>query len=75
MNKLTLLLFCAFFSTTGFSQIQFNATIEPAFGAETVLMPPSPLKSQVIFILRRYEKIIEHTLNVSGKCDFLFSEP
>lgn len=50
MNKLTLLLLCVFFSTTGFSQIQFNATIEPAFGATTVLMPPSPLKSQVIFI-------------------------
>lgn len=50
MNKLTLLLLCVFFSATGFSQIQFDATIQPAFGAETVLMPPSPLKSQVIFI-------------------------
>lgn len=50
MNKLTLLLLCVLFSTTGFSQIQFDATIQPAFGAETVLMPPSPLKSQVIFI-------------------------
>lgn len=50
MKKLTLLLLCVFFSTTGFAQIQFDATIQPAFGAETVLMPPSPLKSQVIFI-------------------------
>ncbi len=50
MKKLTLLLLCVFFSTTGFSQIQFNASIQPVFGADTVLMPPSPLKSQVIFI-------------------------
>lgn len=51
MKKLTLLLLnCVLFATAGYGQIQFDATIQPSFGAPTIVMPASPLKQQVIFI-------------------------
>jgi secreted PhoX family phosphatase len=37
-------------ATSSFAQIQFDPRIQPEFNSEVVVMPPSPLKTQIIFI-------------------------
>lgn len=50
MKKLINLVLFAALANTGFAQISFSPQIEPVFGNNTIVMPPSPLESQVIFI-------------------------
>lgn len=50
MKNLLLLIYCLSLTVTGFSQIKFDPTIQPQFGVDIITMPPSPLKTQIIFI-------------------------
>lgn len=48
--RLLVLVAALLWTAPGFAQIQFNPTIQPIFNAEEIVMPHSPLKTQVIFI-------------------------
>ncbi|BDS10722.1 alkaline phosphatase PhoX [Aureispira anguillae] len=50
MKRLALLLLGVICVTTGYGQIQFDPSIQPSFSSDTVVMHPSPLQTQIIFI-------------------------